>query len=350
MKKILLIVLAAITVYHLSGEQIGTLTEVLNPEQLVVAGDRCYIMEGPTIFIYLLKDFRLIKKFGKKGEGPGEIAQIPFITNGLTAFDNKILVDGTNKIIIFTRDGTMEKEIRKKGRLSNVLPVGDGFVATTLKAGEDKKAYVTITLIDAQMNASKELYKQLLPQQGRNIRMLPDTVNVAVYENKIYVEESAKGFIIEVFDSKGNALYKIQKKGIPLKVTEKDKEVLLQEFKNDKLVQFQMKQAGGWDEYKRLLDFHYPDNFPPIRDILVIDGKIYVRTYITQKGKEKYHILDLKGKDLKTVFLPKPILASLITRILSRTVRFFHIANEKYYYLVENEEEEEWELHGVPVH
>jgi hypothetical protein len=351
MKKIVLVALAVVTAcaYHLGGEQIGTLTEVLNPEQMVVGSERCYIMEGPTIFIYSLKDRTFIKKFGRKGEGPGEIAQVPFLTNGLAAFDNKILVDGTNKVIVFSGDGTMIKETRKKGQLANVLPLGNGYIATRIKLGEDKRAYAAVTLMDGKFNASKDLYEQIMPQQGRSLQMVADTVNAVVYENKIFIEKSAEGFVIEVFDSKGNALYEIRKEVPPLKVTEKAKEVLLQELKNDKLAAFQIKQAGGWDNFKTRLDFQYPDNFPPIRDILVNNGKIYVRTFIAQNGKEKYHILDLKGKELKTVFLPKPVLAPLLTRILSRIVRFFAIANNTYYYLAENEEEEQWELHAVPI-
>ena len=90
-------------------------------------------------------------------------------------------------------------------------------------------------------------------------------------------------------------------------------------------------------------------DFPPIRDILVKEGKIYVRTFITKDDKEKYHILDLKGKELKTVFLPKPMPASYITRLANRPVRFFDIANDRFYYIVENEDEEEWELHIEPI-
>lgn len=351
MKKIWLIILVVITVFHLNGKQLTVLTEVLQPDQFMVAGDRFYIMEGVSIFIYSLKDLKLIKKFGKKGEGPGEILHTPFISNAFTALaDNKILVDGINKIIIFSGDGTMIKEIRKKGRVANVIPVGDGFVTTRIKTtDEDKKVYIGAVLVDAEMNVTKDLYAQPMPQQGNNIQMIPDTLHVTVYEDKIFIEESANDFIIEVFDNKGNSLYKIQKEIPPLKVTEKDKEALLQEFKDDRLVQFQMKNAGGWEEFKKLLVFHYPDTYPPIRDMLVRNGKIYIRTYITQNDKEKYHIFDLKGKELKTVFLPKPMLASLITRLVSRIVRFFDIYKDTFYYLVENEDEEEWELHFEPI-
>jgi len=350
MKKIWLIILTAIMALPLSGEKIAVLTDVLKPEQFLVAGERFYIMESTTIFIYSLKDFTLIKKFGRKGEGPGEMNKVPFISNALTAFGNKkILVDAINKIIIFSGDGIFVKEVRKKGRVANVLSVGAGFVATRLKRGEDKKSYAVVNLMDAEMNVSKELYAQLMPVQGRNLQMVTDSIHVAVHEDKIFIEESVKGFIIEVFDSKGNALYKIKKEVPPLKVTAEDKDALLQELKDDELAKLQIKRAGGWDNFKTLLDFHYPDHYPPIRDMLIKNRKIYIRTFITQNEKEKYRILDLKGKDLKTVFLPKPMLASIITRIYSRTVRFFDISNDTYYYLAENEDDEEWELHSVPI-
>ncbi len=351
MKKSLLIILVVFVVCQLSGEQTYTLTEVLNPDQLRVSGDRCYILQDETVFIYSLKDLKLIKQFGKKGEGPGEVMAIPFISNNLAVPGNKLMVDAINKVIFFSRDGVFEREIRKKGRVANVLPVGDGFVVTRLRPDEDrKKGYAAITLMDAEMNVSKELHAQLVAQQGQDVQLVPDVANMVVYEDKIFVEKSTEGFVINVYDSKGNDLYKIRKDIPPLKVTAKIKEMLLKEFIEDRAVQFQMTQTGeSWDEFKKRFNLHYPDTLPHIRDILVKAGKIYIRTYITKDGKEKYHILDLKGKELKTVWLPRPILAPLVTRIVSRPVRLFDIANDHFYYIVENEDEEEWELHVEPI-
>ncbi len=350
MKKIMIITLVVMAVLtsFLIGEQTYTLTEVLKPDQLVVSGDRCFILQGATVFIYDLKEMTFIKKFGKKGEGPGEILSVPFISNGITAFDNKILIDAINKAVIFNNDGTFVKEFKKKGRVANVLPVGDGYVVTRLKPpSEDrKKVFAAVTLVDAEINVSKELHLHPMARQGRDVQMLSDVVYMGVYENKIFVEKSTEGFVIDVYDSKGNALYTIRKDIPPLKVTAKDKEIILQEFLNDRVVQFQMKQLGEtWEQFKKRINIRYPDTFSPIRDILVRDGKIYVRTYITKDGKEKYHILDLKGNELKTVFLPKPILAALVMRLVNRPVRFYDIAGDYFYYLVENEDEEEWEIH-----
>jgi hypothetical protein len=347
MKKIALIILLTFMACHLNGKELGVLNETLNPDQIRVSGDRCFILQGPDIFVYDLKDLKLLKHFGKKGEGPGEVQSIPFIPNGLAVVGNNLFVDAISKVVFFSFEGEFKKEVRKKGRVVNALPVGDGFIVTRLKPDEKvKKIYAVITLMDAEMNEIKELHSQLLAQQGTDVQMIPDAANMSVYEDKIFIEKSSEGFIIEVFDSKGNSLYKITKDFPPLKLTEKDKETVLKELIEDRVVQFQIKQRGTtWDEFKKRLNLHYPDAYPQIHDMLVDNGKIYIRTYATRNGKEKYLIFDLKGKEINSVFLPKPILAPLVTRMVGRPVRYFDIANDQFYYLMENDDED-WVLNS----
>ncbi|MCP4151121.1 MAG: hypothetical protein GY757_25480 [bacterium] len=275
----------------------------------------------------------------------------PFLTNGMSSTGEKLLVDAINKILLFSADGGFLEEIRKKNQQSNVLQLGNGFVASSIVPPDstEKKMYGSINLTDNKLSSKKILYKQIFGQQGKDFQMVPDSLIVAVYDNKIFIEKSSEGFIIDVLDSTGKQLYRITKKVTPLKFTDKDKEQILEQFKTDKLVSFQIKGAGGWDKYKKLLNFHYPQNFPPILDILVRNGKIYVRTFVTKNGKDQYHIFDLKGKELKTVYLPKAIPVPLLTQLFNRVVRLFDISNDTFYYMVENEDEEEWELHKVPI-
>jgi hypothetical protein len=54
------------------AEKVASFTEFTNPYESQVDVDRFYISEDTSIYIYSLKDYKLIKKFGKKGEGPGE--------------------------------------------------------------------------------------------------------------------------------------------------------------------------------------------------------------------------------------------------------------------------------------
>lgn len=50
--------------------------------------------------------------------------------------------------------------------------------------------------------------------------MIMDFINYVVVDDKIFIEESPKGFIIEVYNIEGHHLYNIEKKNQPLKVLE----------------------------------------------------------------------------------------------------------------------------------
>ena len=67
-----------------------------------------------------------------------------------------------------------------------------------------------------------------------------------------------------------------------------------------------------------------------------------MQTFERKEGKEKYYILDLKGKEIGASFLPVPLKTPFIARMVGAEVNFYDITNHTFYYLVENEE---WEIH-----
>ncbi len=56
----------------LMAKKVVTLSGILAPSDIKIDEERIYITQHEEIYIYSLKDYRLIKKFGRKGEGPGE--------------------------------------------------------------------------------------------------------------------------------------------------------------------------------------------------------------------------------------------------------------------------------------
>ena len=48
------------------AKKIATLEELIKPDIMFIGDDRMYITEGASIYIYSLKDYKLIKKFGKE--------------------------------------------------------------------------------------------------------------------------------------------------------------------------------------------------------------------------------------------------------------------------------------------
>ncbi len=89
---------------------------------------------------------------------------------------------------------------------------------------------------------------------------------------------------------------------------------------------------------------YFPEYLPVIRNILVIDKEIYVQTYKTKERLSEFFILDLNGSVLKTVFLPA---AKWERKLRPTPAVTYAFKDNKYYYLEENMDKEEWELHMV---
>jgi hypothetical protein len=76
-----------------------------------------------------------------------------------------------------------------------------------------------------------------------------------------------------------------------------------------------------------------PNLLPDIKDIRVVDDRIYIQTYDILGENDKYIILDLTGVFLNTKWLPKAY------------VKKFTFYKNCFYYFCENENGEGWELH-----
>ncbi len=59
--------------------------------------------------------------------------------------------------------------------------------------------------------------------------------------------------------------------------------------------------------------------------------------------------MDLKGNILKTVYLPGVKEPGVFSEMIGRPAKFYKIYKNKFYYLQENEAEEEWEVHVEPI-
>ena len=123
---IIIIMILILLVTWVQGEKIGVLSEVLKPVSIEVSGDRLYVVEGATFYVYSLKDLGLITKFGKKGEGPGELKVTPLVSNSISALNDQLFVEGLSKVIYFSKDGRLLKEVKKIGAFSTlkIIPVG----------------------------------------------------------------------------------------------------------------------------------------------------------------------------------------------------------------------------------
>ncbi len=76
MRKILLLLLLLLLflISHnipLFPGKVAVFDQLKKPSGFYINSDHLYIIEFPLIYVYSLKDYHLIKKFGRQGEGPG---------------------------------------------------------------------------------------------------------------------------------------------------------------------------------------------------------------------------------------------------------------------------------------
>jgi len=324
--------------------KLGVLTEVLEPEMIEVSDNEIYVVEGSSIFMYSLKDLSFIRKFGKNGEGPGELKTTPSITNLLFTSGDSMLFVGMDKAIQFAKTGQVIKEFKIPTITIYLYPMGKNYVGIRFKAINQQKPNIVVVLFNQEMEEIKELYTQEMSGGQNLVNLTSDALNVSVYKDKIYIDQSSKGFVIAVLDANGSQLYRIEKEYKKIKFTEEHKEMALNRIKQEKAI-----RTIGWDNLKNILKIIHDDYFPPIRDLAVTDERIYVKTYQKQGDKDEFIIMDLKGNILKKAYLPAVKEPGLFNEMIGRTAKFYKIYQNKFYYLQENEEEEEWEVHVEPI-
>ena len=331
MKKAVFLLVSMLVFVSLPAAESVPLPELMKPGMIAVSGERLFITENASIYIYSLKNYKLIKKFGKEGEGPQEFKVNPFGPGMVIyPFSGQLLINSSNKLSIFTQDGEFVKEI-KASAFSIFTPIKDRFIGTASASGPNNKPVISVHLFNAKLEKGKELYRSDVEiGPGANFNMPINAFYTQVYKDKIYLTAGKEGFVIDVLDAGGKKLYRIRKDYEPLKITDDYKKKAMHWFKNES----PFKQFVG-----SVFKVTFKDHFPAVKDIIVDNDQIYALTYKTQKDKNEWIIMDLKGKELKRKYLPLPPEAPYFA------LNTYTIYDNVYYFLAENEDEEEWELH-----
>jgi hypothetical protein len=327
MKKITFLLCALIIVFAglIPGKKLVTFTEVMKPDGISLDENQIYITENTSVYIYSLKDFKLKKKFGSAGEGPGEFKDFAVVMPQ----PDQLLINSTGKISYFKKDGTFIKEKKVGAGLGSgiLFPLKEGYVGRGV-AIENNTIYVTINFFDANLKKGAELYRMKSPlQQTGKIELLKQSFIFRTYDNKIFVA-GKEGFIIDVLDYTGKPLFTINQKYEKRKFTDSD-EKIMRDFLKEKYK----------DRFAFIKDrISLPAYFPEIQYFTVTDDLIYVVSWKIDKKKVEFFIFDIKGKLVKTLFIPVEF---------ENAIYFYPFAIKKgtLYQLIDNEKEE-WELHA----
>jgi hypothetical protein len=119
-----LAIIFVITGVLLQAEKLATLPDIVAPRSFDIAGDKLYIIDKTGFFLYSMKDFTLIKRFGKQGEGPGEFKTMAF----MSVYPEFLQINTWGKIMFFSRDGEFLRERKAPMRFFSIYTVGEHFV------------------------------------------------------------------------------------------------------------------------------------------------------------------------------------------------------------------------------
>ena len=325
MRKSLCIFLLGITSFGLASPEILTkFPYMVNPIELRIKKDYMYISDQYSVFIINMKNFDLVKKIGNRGEGPEEFRTSPRISFS----GNKLILYDSDKIVIYSSDFKLIKEEKLTTYTDRVIPIDDNFVLSNSRIIGTKN-YRVFTLYNNDLTKIKDLVVEIKNPYFQKFLINPWS-RCRSWKDEIFIVQPNKGFYIVVFDKNGNKLYTIFKEMEKIKTEEKHKISYMEEiryFVGKKLFQKAL-QKGAFN--KEMREF-----VPAINNFWVLDNFIYIKTFDITDTSEKYIIMDLKGKILKEVFLPKTYLEILTFN------------NNKFYYLIENEVDEAWVLHSI---
>jgi len=320
------------------------LAGVFEPEAIKIAAGELYIVEKASVLVYSLRDLSLSRKIGRQGEGPGEFKETDYWYNTVTVLPDHIFVDGYDKAVRFSRDGRLLVEMKKPVGISKMVPVGANYAGLRLEHIEGERQYQCLCLFDANLRFKRELCRQESPVQqlSRTIEMIPDVLNFTVWDDKVFVEKSREGLVIEVYDAEGRRIGRIEHESERIRPTQEHKNRAIEDIKSDPFV-----KRMGYEAFARLSRFVWPDALPAITDFMAADGKLYVRTPGTLEGREKWLVLDMEGGVKDRVLLPPVGGAPLMARLYG--VSYHAIDQRTLYFIKDDEATEEWELHAVEI-
>jgi hypothetical protein len=327
-----------LTLLYLPAKKVAVFDEFGQPGGIYVGNGCIYVQEKTTIFVYNLKNYQFVTKFGKEGEGPGELKINPFGTPmNVEPYNGKIYITSLGKLSIFSKTGEFIKEYKVNPN-DSFYPFGSKYVclSTAAKYKNGQEIVLALFLSDENLKKGKLIYKSDF-EVGANFQFsfpitpfYPDTDG-----DKLFIIAGIHGFAIDAFNQNGEKIYRIKRDYKRIKLPSSYKDETLKWFKEA-------------PNFKELYEFFktritFKDYYPPIYIMYADNGTIYVLTNKLDKDQRECIVMDLEGNEKKRVYLPVP-------ENYGMDFSFHFTIKDNYFYkLEENIDEETWELIKIKI-
>ena len=316
-----------------AGELVAKMPQVMDPFFLTMANGRIYIVENSsTANRYTIgsKEVAFVRTFGREGQGPGEFG----FMYRIRVREDHLDVSGNHKLACFSLDGEYIDEVKVPISMfkGGIYQIGENYLAGDFQYSA-KESTRTIRLYDKDFKLIREIGSHKDAMGLEKLNLVTDIFSSRVIGDQIFIIASGEKSIVTIYNRDGIQQKEIRLPLEPIKITAILKEAIIKPLKEDP----EMKAIWNMVE-KRI---YFPDKTPGLDYFDVVDGKFIARTYKYRENSVEFVVSDQQGRELQRMFLPN-------TGRLSNGILFCFYQGH-FYYLLENIEEETWELHSKKV-
>ena len=329
-KRIIFLILILLVFWFAGyGKKVAELPELMKPGIMAVDDTQLFVTQDASVFIYSLKDFKLVKKFGRAGQGPQEFQIVPQVPLVIDVSTDQIIVISIGRVSYFSKQGEFIKEVKMKSLAFFLQPFGDKFLGMT-EVAADGVRYKVVNIYDSNINKIKEIYRDKKEFQGpgRGTKVLEKPFVYQAYGDKILLP-GKDAATVNLYDKEMNKLFFIRLEQKKRKVDRDFKDAVIQQLKTSPATK---------PYFEMIKPIIFPDYFPAIRAFFVEDDTVYVMTWKMENSVNEFFTYDMSGQFKKRLMIP--------IRYESKLKPYPITINKgKLYQIVENEEEEMWEFH-----
>ena len=240
------------------------------------------------------KNGKFIRKFGQKGQGPGEIQSVSYIN--LIGENLNVMDRGNNRFSYYSIEGECIKEI-PTGKYRPYFAKADsrgniyGFVLII----EKKKVTQDLVKFNQEFKPTRTITSREMPKEPPPADLM-ELIRFHVLKDDYFIWGRTYEYEFNIIDNGGKLIRQIIKDYNPIRIT---KDNLIEEFKR----RYPGKKIPP--KVPRIPD-HFPNHFPIFEDFLCDDeGRIFVRTYERdEKDNVYYDVFDPEGRYFTRFTLP----------------------------------------------
>jgi hypothetical protein len=342
--RIFLLLLLLLSVSPGFAVKLAVLPELNRPSFIEIRDDEAYVLDDTVVKVYSMKDCHLIRQFGKRGNGPGELMPNDEIPLEMQLVNGQVFLNSQTKFIHYSYAGEVLKEKATHFVWMQIIPLGKDYCISRRDYTRSKEIFFHIMLYDRDLNPLKTIYtskptstirsrgKAIIPSNFTYMKLAPSGKRLYVFSGR------QEDFQVLVFDLQGKPLKPIKMDYQRPKWTDSFKKEVIDWFKT-----LPWGNRLSEDLIKQYVEF--PAYLPAIRNILAEENRLYVQTYKKKANDSEFFVFDENARLVKKVFLPD----ESHYKVKMNPVITFTIKDNRYYYLVENPDNADWELHMMPI-